>query len=113
LTAGGLHIIVEFYGCTFSKLNDISFIKNTLIKAAHAAHCTVLHSYFHPFQPQGVTGFISLAESHISIHTWPEHGYAAIDIFACGEKAEPMLALFVLQDMLKPQNSSVKPLKRK
>lgn len=78
----GTHAIVELFGC--EHLNDLSLVRDTLTEAARLCGATVLHTKFHQFSPQGLTGYILLAESHISIHTWPEYGYAAVDLFTCG-----------------------------
>ena len=78
----GKHVIAEFSGCR--NLNDKAFIQRALEDAARACGATVVNSMFHTFSPQGVTGVVLLAESHISIHTWPEMGYAAVDVFTCG-----------------------------
>lgn len=90
----GTHIIAEFFGC--EELNNLKFVRKSLKEAALICGATILHAKFHKFSPQGLTGYILLAESHISIHTWPEHDYAAIDVFTCGlmdtEKAVQFLA---------------------
>ena len=78
----GTHIIAEFFGC--EELNNLKFVRDSLKEAALVCGATILHEKFHKFSPQGLTGYILLAESHISIHTWPEHGYAAVDVFTCG-----------------------------
>ncbi len=78
----GTHIIAELFGC--KKINKINFIRESLEKAAAICGATVLHTKLHKFSPRGVTGYVLLAESHISIHTWPEHDYAAVDVFTCG-----------------------------
>lgn len=85
----GKHCILEVSGCPFDILNDAKYINNVLEHAAQAAHSTLLNLRTHTFQPFGVTGLALLAESHISIHTWPENGYAAIDVFTCGEHTLP------------------------
>jgi len=90
----GTHIIAEFFGC--EELNNLKLVRDSLKEAALICGATILHTKFHKFSPQGLTGYILLAESHISIHTWPEHGYAAVDMFTCGlmdiEKAVSFLA---------------------
>jgi S-adenosylmethionine decarboxylase len=111
LTAGGQHLLVEFRGCSFDKLNDPNFVEQTLIAAAKKADATILHYYTHKFDPQGVTSFVALSESHISIHCWPECGYAAIDVFLCG-KLEPLKALEALVDNLEPESFDTKMLQR-
>ncbi len=85
----GKHCMLELYDCNSSKLNDELFIRTSLEAASKSARATLLNMITHRFQPQGVTGLALLAESHISIHTWPESRYAAIDIFTCGKETMP------------------------
>ena len=80
----GRHLLIEYFGCAFNVLNDAAKIQSQMEAAARAAQTTILHSYFHPFKPQGVSGVVVVEESHLSIHTWPEKGYAAVDFFTCG-----------------------------
>lgn len=89
----GTHLLCELTGCPRASLNNIEFVEQQLRAAAVAAKATVLNGYFHKFSPEGVSGVLCLAESHISIHTWPEAGYAAVDIFTCGDLAMPRLAI--------------------
>ncbi|MFQ5620726.1 MAG: adenosylmethionine decarboxylase [Candidatus Nanoarchaeia archaeon] len=86
----GAHILVNFYDADPNQLNDIQSLKQILTKAALKAEMKILNETFHKFSPQGVTGILLLAESHISIHTWPEKKSAAADIFCCAgiERAE-------------------------
>ena len=86
------HLLLELYGCDCEKLNDESFLRCTLNKAAKIAKATVLNLISNKFEPQGVTAIALLAESHISIHTWPESNYSAVDIFTCGQNMMPNLA---------------------
>ncbi len=86
----GVHCMLELYGCPVELLNDIEFIKQTLADAAEIARSTLLERISHQFHPQGVTALALLAESHISIHTWPENGYIAADVFTCGEHTKPV-----------------------
>jgi S-adenosylmethionine decarboxylase len=88
----GTHCMLELYGCPPELLNDIEFIKQTLEDAAGIARSTLLERITHQFHPQGVTALALLAESHISIHTWPENGYIAADVFTCGEHTTPVEA---------------------
>lgn len=83
------HCILELYRGDSDKLNDEAFVREALVKAAEIAGATLLDVRTHAFVPQGVTGFALLAESHISIHTWPECEFAAIDAFTCGETTDP------------------------
>ena len=94
-TFAGLHLLVEIWNA--EKLTDPDYIDKTLRAAAEASGATVLHSHMHHFSPfSGVSGVVLLAESHISIHTWPERDYAAIDIFMCGQ-CDPNLAIPILK----------------
>ena len=92
----GKHCILELYGCDSAKLDDEAFLRDTITAAAKRAGATLLNLITHRFEPQGVTGLALLAESHISIHTWPESGYAAVDVFTCGDHTMPEKACAVL-----------------
>jgi S-adenosylmethionine decarboxylase len=96
----GKHCILELYGCDSSRLDDEAFIRDTITTAAKRAGATLLNLITHRFEPQGVTGLALLAESHISIHTWPESGYAAVDVFTCGDHTMPERACQVLAEEL-------------
>jgi S-adenosylmethionine decarboxylase len=91
----GVHLIVDLHGA--SGLDDIDLIEATLRRCVDAARATLLHIHLHHFQPNGVSGVAVLAESHISIHTWPDAGYAAVDVFMCG-KADPDACIPVLRE---------------
>ena len=86
------HLLLELYKCDCEKLNDESFLRCALSRAAKLAKATVLNLISNKFDPQGVTAIALLAESHISIHTWPESNYSAVDIFTCGQNMLPELA---------------------
>ncbi len=88
----GKHCILELYHCSPSKLNDEAFLRSSISYAVQRAGATLLQLISHRFEPQGVTGLALLAESHLSIHTWPESGYAAVDVFTCGDHTMPELA---------------------
>jgi S-adenosylmethionine decarboxylase len=96
----GKHCILELYDCDSAKLDDEAFLRNTITSAAKRAGATLLQLITHRFDPQGVTGLALLAESHISIHTWPESGYAAVDVFTCGDHTMPERACHVLMTEL-------------
>ena len=83
------HLLLEVYGCDYEKLNDESFLRCILSNAAKLANSTVLNLISNKFEPQGVTAIALLAESHLSIHTWPESYYSAVDIFTCGQNMKP------------------------
>jgi S-adenosylmethionine decarboxylase len=98
--AVGKHCILELYDCDSSRLDDEAFLRNAITTAAKRAGATLLNLITHRFEPQGVTGLALLAESHISIHTWPESGYAAVDVFTCGDHTMPERACQVLWEEL-------------
>jgi S-adenosylmethionine decarboxylase len=85
----GRHILSEFYDCDKKVLDNHELIKEGMVKAAKAAKATVVEVAFHKFNPYGVSGMVVIAESHLAIHTWPEHGYAAVDVFTCGDEIDP------------------------
>jgi S-adenosylmethionine decarboxylase len=105
----GVHLIIDVYGG--ERLNDIDHIEATLRRCVEAASATLLHIHLHHFQPSGVSGVAVLAESHISIHTWPEIGYAALDVFMCGS-AEPEKCVPVLREAFAAQRVGVNELLR-
>ena len=95
------HFLLELYRCDYEKLNDESFLRNTLNNAAKLANATVLNLISNKFEPQGVTAIALLAESHLSIHTWPEAHYSAVDIFTCGQNMKPDLSCkFLIEALL-------------
>lgn len=85
MKALGRHLLVEYRNCDRGTLNDIHRIEQLMRRAAREAGATVVATVFHPFSPQGITGVVVVEESHLSIHTWPEHGYAAVDFYTCGD----------------------------
>jgi S-adenosylmethionine decarboxylase len=82
----GWHVIAEYEQCDKHKIDDIAYVEKHLNKAAELAGATIVKSVFHKFAPQGVSGVVVIQESHFAIHTWPEHDYAAIDLFTCTDK---------------------------
>ncbi|MEL7489478.1 MAG: adenosylmethionine decarboxylase [Pseudomonadota bacterium] len=105
VTYAGMHLLIDLWGC--ENLDDPAFIERALSEAATAAGATILHAHTHHFSPYGgVTGVLVLSESHISIHTWPEKGYAAIDVFMCGA-CEPRDALPILKRAFQPESMSL------
>ena len=83
-----VHMLVELHGCKEALLNDPAALKQLLLEAVRRGQGTIVTDVFHTFNPHGVSGVIVIAESHVAIHTWPEHGYAAVDIFSCGTKLD-------------------------
>lgn len=101
----GTHLLIDLWEA--DRLDDLALIDSTLREGALAAGATILHSHFHHFTPNGgVSGVVVLAESHISIHTWPERGFAAIDIFMCGE-CDPYKAIPLLRQAFSPRDVQV------
>lgn len=107
LAAIGRHLLLELRDCNRIKLDDLDFLRETLLAAASEVGATVIDDIFHRFSPQGVTGVVAIAESHLCIHTWPEYGYAAMDVFTCGEGFNPMDACQLLIERLESCNSEV------
>ena len=112
LTYQSKHLLLELYKCDSEKLNDESFLRCTLNKAAKLANATVLNLISNKFEPQGVTAIALLAESHISIHTWPESNYSAVDIFTCGQNMLPELASKYLIEALKAEEHLLRIIER-
>lgn len=106
----GIHLIAEFWGGKC--IDDSKAIEKILIMAAQKANNTPLKTVIHKFNPQGITGIILLAESHISLHFWPEWNYLALDIFTCGKKSMPYKALGYLKKIFKPKKIQIKKIKR-
>ena len=106
----GIHLIAEFWHG--KNIEEPKKIEGILIKAVKEAKSTPLQVVIHKFSPQGITGVVLLAESHIALHLWPEINYLAIDIFTCGEKAMPEKALACLKKVFRPEKVEVKKIKR-
>jgi S-adenosylmethionine decarboxylase len=98
---------LELKECNPQLLNDLDYIRQALLDTAHDVGATVVGESFHRFSPQGVTGILAIAESHISIHTWPEYGYAAADIFACGDSFQPKEAAEMLISRLESRDPEI------
>jgi S-adenosylmethionine decarboxylase len=107
LEALGRHVLLELRDCNAAKLNDLPFVRDTLLNAAQETGATVIGEIFHQFSPQGVTGVVAIAESHLCIHTWPEHSYAAVDIFTCGEGFEPREAARLIIEHFESENPEI------
>ncbi len=112
LSHNSKHLLLELYKCDYEKLNDESFLRCTLNRAAKLAKASVLNLISNKFEPQGVTAIGLLAESHISIHTWPESNYSAVDIFTCGQNMIPELASQYLIEALKAEEHSLRVIER-
>ncbi|MCP4627529.1 MAG: adenosylmethionine decarboxylase [bacterium] len=107
----GIQYIAEFYQCSRSLLADPVQVEKAMLKAARLAKATIVESVFHQFSPQGISGVILIAESHLTIHTWPEHAYAAVDFFSCGV-LDYQAAFDHMQKEFEAAEISVKTIKR-
>ena len=112
MNALGRHILVELHDCDREALNNLDFVREVMLKAAIDCGAVILGESFHRFSPQGVSGVVVIAESHISIHTWPEYGYAAADVFTCGTSVNPEIAAQVLIEKLGSKNHTLTEIKR-
>lgn len=101
----GRHLVLELWGC--SNLNSTSAVEDALLEIVTALNLTLLSMNVHPFSPYGVTGVAVVSESHVVIHTWPELGYAAVDVFTCGEQRNPEDAVPVLRRYFAPERVQV------
>ncbi|MDB4521851.1 adenosylmethionine decarboxylase [Gammaproteobacteria bacterium] len=108
----GHQIIAEFYDCNRDSLNDVNFIRAAMVAAAEEAGATIVTETFHHFSPHGVSGAVIIAESHLSIHTWPEYGYAAVDLFTCGDTVSSETAFNHLRETLESSQVSTMEMHR-
>ena len=112
MNALGKQLLMELKDCNKEILNDVDALRNTLLAAANEAGATVLGESFHRFNPHGISGVVIIAESHLFIHTWPEYGYAAADIFTCGDTVKPEKAAEMLISKLGARHHSIVEMQR-
>ena len=112
MDALGRHLLLELRECNVAVLDDLVYLENALVSAAKESGATVIGQSFHQFAPQGVSGVVLIAESHLSLHTWPEHAYAAVDIFTCGTTVKIEVAADVLIRQLGSKDPSLREVKR-
>lgn len=112
MKALGQHLILELYGCSAAALSSVPRVQEAMLKAARAADATIIDSIFHHFKPHGVSGVVVIAESHFAVHTWPEHGYAAVDLFTCGAGTRPWEAFKTVKRLFKAAHFSVMNMER-
>ena len=112
MNALGRHLLMELEDCNEEILNDLDTLRETLLTAAREAGATVVGDSFHRFNPHGISGVVIIAESHLFIHTWPEYGYAAADIFTCGTTVQPERAAELLIEKLGARNHSLREIAR-
>lgn len=108
----GRHVAVDTWGVDFELLNNAEWLQSQMVEAAEVSGATVLSVQSKQFEPQGATVLVLLSESHLSIHTYPEKGFAAIDCYTCGETVDPQMAIDYLVSVLKPEKTHAKKLIR-
>jgi S-adenosylmethionine decarboxylase len=112
LRALGRHVLAEFHGCSFEMLNDIKKVEKNMVNAALEAGAEIREFVFHKFSPQGVSGVVVISESHLAIHTWPELGYAAVDVFTCGDTVDPWDACNYLAEKFQAEHMDAQEIER-
>ncbi|MEN9406600.1 MAG: S-adenosylmethionine decarboxylase proenzyme precursor [Bacillota bacterium] len=108
----GKHVVLDVWGVAFEKLNSVDFLRDRMSEAVSACSATLLSVQEHQFTPQGVTVLMMLSESHLSIHTYPESGFASLDCYTCGKSIDPVVAIDYMIKVLKPKKVYRKILKR-
>ena len=112
MNALGTHLLLELQDCDPALLNDLDYVRDAMISAVQAVGAQIVGESFHRFQPLGVTGVLAIAESHLSIHTWPEYRYAAADIFTCGTSIKPREAAQLLIEKMDSKNPTITEFRR-
>ena len=112
MNALGRHLLLELKDCNLEVLNDLDYIRECLHDTAETIGATVVNEAFYRFSPHGVSGVVIISESHLCIHTWPEHGYAAVDVFTCGDSVDPERAVKPLAEKLGSKDPSFVEVKR-
>jgi S-adenosylmethionine decarboxylase len=112
LNALGRHLLLELFECDLGAINNVETVKAALIEAAKRAQATIVDVVFHEFNPFGISGVVVIAESHLSIHTWPEYRYAAVDIFSCGDVLQPEVAASYLVEQFGAGRTAVVEMQR-
>lgn len=108
----GHHFLIEFFGCDEKQINSVDFWKKELVSSIEGTEMRALHNFFYEFEPKGVTGFVLLSSSHISIHTWPENGYVACDVFTCSSYEDTKKVASYLKEKLVHEKSSIRKIQR-
>jgi S-adenosylmethionine decarboxylase len=108
----GKHLLLELIDCDAGLLNDIEYLRKVVSDTARQIGATVIKDSFYQFTPQGISGVLIIAESHIAIHTWPEYRFAAVDVFTCGDVIDPKNAVSPFVEKLKAKSSSYIEMKR-
>lgn len=108
----GHHLLVEFYNCNPAMLDEVEMIEHHMNEAARRCGATIVQSGFHRFEPYGVSGVVVISESHLAIHTWPEYGYASVDLFTCGDDVQPLIAYEYLREVFEAKGAEIQMIKR-
>lgn len=112
MTSLGRHLLCEYHGCDRELLNRPDSIRSELLAAVDRSGATPIHDFAHNFTPHGVTAIVVIAESHFAVHTWPEYGFAAVDLFTCGDTVDPWAAFEHLGKALRASSHSVVEMRR-
>jgi S-adenosylmethionine decarboxylase len=112
VNALGRHLLLELFDCDSDAISNVVAVKGALVEAAKLAQATIVDVVFHEFNPFGISGVVVIAESHLSIHTWPEYRYAAVDIFSCGDTLRPEVAANYLVEQFGAGRTSVVEMQR-
>jgi S-adenosylmethionine decarboxylase len=105
-------MLLELFDCDPEAINSLDVVRSSMVEAAKRAQATIVDVVFHEFNPFGISGVVVIAESHLAIHTWPEYGYAAVDVFSCGDILQPQVAVDYLVEQLGAARASVVELQR-
>jgi S-adenosylmethionine decarboxylase proenzyme len=108
----GHHFLIDLYECDFSGIHEVEQVQHALLECCAQLELSVLSHHFHPFEPYGATGVVIISESHMSIHTWPEHGYASCDLYVCKPDINIQKAIAVLQEAFQAKSYDVQEVKR-
>jgi S-adenosylmethionine decarboxylase len=108
----GRHVLAEIHGCSFDVLNDREKVETIMVNAALETGAEVREVVFHKFSPQGISGVVVISESHLAIHTWPELGYAAFDVFTCGDRVNPWDACNYVSEKFQAGHMTAREVKR-
>lgn len=108
----GVQLLAEIWECDQEKLNNVKLVEEIMVNAARKADAEIREVVFHRFEPQGVSGVVVISESHLTVHTWPELAYAAVDIFTCGERVDPWVALESITQDLNAEDANVMEISR-
>ena len=112
MQALGRHLLLELFDCDAEALNSLETVKASMVEAAKRAQATIIDVVFHEFNPFGISGVVVIAESHLTIHTWPEYRFAAVDIFSCGDILQPEIAASYLVEQFAAERHSVVEMQR-